>query len=155
MSRSLEGTAVGGHSSNKPSPSKVGRLLVVAQFDINRFGDVRREVDTAARECGLDEERALDFVTAVNEVMTNAIRHGGGWGELRLWAADQLRCEVRDQGPGFPAAGYLNRGEAPTPSSNGGMGLWIAQRSSDEITIDSGPSGTTVRITAFRSATGR
>ncbi|MEO3821014.1 ATP-binding protein [Plantactinospora sp. B24E8] len=137
-----------GHSSNKPSPPEVGRLLVVAYFDVERFSDVRRAVDAAARDCGLDSEKALDFVAAVNEVMTNAIRHGGGRGELRLWETDQLMCEVRDQGAGFPATDYLNRTEPPTPSPAGGMGLWIAQRTSDGMTVDSGPAGTTVRISA-------
>ncbi|MEE6257438.1 ATP-binding protein [Plantactinospora sonchi] len=120
----------------------------MAHFDVDRFAEVRREVDAAARECGLDPEKVLDFVAAVNEVMTNAIRHGGGRGELRLWETDQLMCEVRDHGTGFPAARYLERVEPPTPSPTGGMGLWIAQRTSDGMTVDSGPGGTTVRISA-------
>lgn len=117
-------------------------------FDIELFAEVRREVDAAARRSGLELEKAIDFVAAVNEVMTNAIRHGGGRGELRLWQDDTLRCEIRDGGPGFPAGDYLDRTEAPRPSPTGGLGLWIAQQTSDLISIDSGPAGTTVRISA-------
>jgi anti-sigma regulatory factor (Ser/Thr protein kinase) len=137
-----------GHISNDSSHSNFGRLLFVAQFDVNRFADVRREVDAAARHCRLGPEKTVDFVAAVNEVMTNAIRHGGGGGELRLWQHDHLTCEIRDQGPGFPASGYLRRSDRPAPSPTGGMGLWIAQQTSDAISINSGATGTTVRISA-------
>ena len=99
---------------------------------------------------GVRGTRADDFVTAVNEVMTNAVRHGGGGGELRLWGEDVLVCEISDRGRGFPAAAYLDRRERPVATPTGGMGLWIAQQISDSLTIESGPGGTTVRITTAR-----
>ena len=35
----------------------------------------------------------------MHELAANAVRHGAGHGQLRLWAgADALRCEVTDDG---------------------------------------------------------
>lgn len=49
---------------------------------------------------------------------------------------------------GFAAARYLNRRQPPPPSGSGGMGLWIVQQTSDAMSIDSGSTGTTIRISA-------
>jgi anti-sigma regulatory factor (Ser/Thr protein kinase) len=92
-------------------------------------------------------EKADGFIIAINEVMTNAVRHGGGNGELRLWSGHALLCEVDDHGPGFDAGPHLERTTRPTPSRTGGLGLWLARQTSDTLTVDSGPNGTTVSIT--------
>jgi serine/threonine-protein kinase RsbW len=109
---------------------------------------IRLQVETIARDCGLSEERASDWVTAVNELIANAVRHGGGTGDLRIWVEGDLFCEVRDHGPGFAAEPYLRRADRPVPSGEGGMGLWIAQQMCDGMEIESGPSGTVVRLRA-------
>ena len=67
---------------------------------------LRRRVYAVADRYGMAGDDADDFVTAVNEVMTNAVRHGGGGGELRLWGDDVLVCEVSDRG----------RASRPTPT---------------------------------------
>ncbi|MFK3979709.1 ATP-binding protein [Micromonospora sp. NPDC050397] len=133
---------------NESSLAETARLLLVVEFDVARFTDVRREVDSRSRECRISPEKADDFVAAVNEIMINAIRHGGGRGELRLWQDAQLTCEIRDHGPGFAADNYLNRAHRPSPSADGGMGLWIVQTTSDTLSIVSDPTGTTVVIGA-------
>lgn len=119
--------------------------LLSARFDAGRLPALRRQVAAIVRAHGL-KQRVDDFVAAVNELMTNAVRHGGGAGELSLWVQGGLVCEVRDHGRGFPAAHYLHRQRRPALSPSGGMGLWIAQQFSDAISIDSGPTGTTIRI---------
>jgi anti-sigma regulatory factor (Ser/Thr protein kinase) len=103
-------------------------------------------VEAIAADCGLPPERVSDWVTAVNELMANAIRHGGGRGDLRIWVDGALLCEVRDNGPGFAAESYVDRHDRPAPSGEGGMGLWIARQMTDGMEIASGPSGTVVRI---------
>lgn len=113
---------------------------------------IRLEVARIARDLGLSADRASDWVTAVNEVMANAVRHGGGTAELRVWVDGDLVCEVRDQGPGFVADPYLHPRDRPVPSSEGGLGLWIARRMSDDMRIDSGPAGTVVRLRARMDA---
>ena len=125
-------------------------LLLREVFDGAGFASLRRRVYAVADSVGIRGTDADDLVTAVNEVMTNAVRHGGGRGELCLWGDDVLVCEVSDRGQGFPADAYLDRRERPMPTPTGGMGLWIAQQISDSLTIESGPGGTTVRIVAAR-----
>ena len=131
----------------RPAPED---LLLGEPFDGTGFASLRRRVYALAHAFGVRGTHADDFVTAVNEVMTNAVRHGGGGGELRLWGEDVLVCEISDRGRGFPAAAYLDRRERPAATPTGGMGLWIAQQISDSLTIESGPRGTTVRLTAGR-----
>ncbi|MEV0719815.1 SpoIIE family protein phosphatase [Asanoa sp. NPDC050611] len=132
-----------------PPPRPEPRLLLEGAFDRAGVATLRRRIADEAERSGMGGEAADDFVAAVNEVMTNAIRHGGGAGSLRLVDdVSGLVCEVRDHGGGFPAAEYLARQVRPTPSSTGGMGLWIAQQTSHALHIESGPAGTLVRITA-------
>jgi serine/threonine-protein kinase RsbW len=122
------------------------RLLLLTPVAAGRLAAVRQQVEGIARDCGLRPDQASDWVTAVNELMANAVRHGGGSGELRVWADDHLHCEVRDSGPGFAAAPYVERRDRPVPTVHGGMGLWIARQMTDGMDIESGPSGTVVRI---------
>lgn len=122
------------------------RLLVSVPFRAGEVAAVRRRIDTAARIAGLTPEAAEGLLIAANEMMTNAVRHGGGSGLLRLWAGGDLICEIIDEGPGFASAAYQDRRERPVPTPSGGMGLWIAQQTTDGLRIDSGPHGTTVRV---------
>jgi anti-sigma regulatory factor (Ser/Thr protein kinase) len=120
--------------------------LLETAFGEGELPAVRQRLEAVARGCGLGPDEAYDWVIAVNELMANAIRHGGGSGELRVWRDGDLWCEVSDAGPGFAAEPYLAPRERPMPSPEGGMGLWIAQRMTRGMRIESGPSGSTVRI---------
>jgi len=83
-------------------------------------------------------------VVAVNELLTNAVRHGGGAGQVTLWQADEnVVCEVTDRGTGLHGRDQHRR---PAPDVPGGRGLWLAGELTDELTIKSGEEGTTVRI---------
>jgi PAS domain S-box-containing protein len=76
----------------------------------------------------LPPDRLGDVALMTSEVVTNAIRHGGAAGpddRVRVCvAADatRVRVEVRDDGPGFDAAG---RTVIATPPGEGGMGLGL------------------------------
>jgi serine/threonine-protein kinase RsbW len=136
-----------------PSFLSEARLLLETKITAGQLPAVRQQVEAIARQCGLAGERVSDWVTAVNELVTNAVRHGGGAGELRVWKDGRLICEVRDEGPGFSAADYGSLRNRPPLSVAGGMGLWIAQQMTDDLQIDSSPAGTVVRIsTTLRDA---
>jgi serine/threonine-protein kinase RsbW len=84
-----------------------------------------------------------DVVITAHELCSNAVKHGGGSGRLRMWReADRILCRVTDLGSGM--VDRTGRGLGPPPPyAMGGRGLWIARRLA-EVHIDTGPHGTTV-----------
>ncbi|MEV5572622.1 sensor histidine kinase [Spirillospora sp. NPDC052269] len=67
------------------------------RFTTGQLPDVRRFLSGRAERYGLPSDRRLPFLLAANEVATAVIRHGGGQGDLWVWAtADELVCELTD-----------------------------------------------------------
>lgn len=89
-----------------------------------------------------------DFLMAVDEMTSNAVRHGRPPVGLRLWTAPgRLVATVRDSGRGLddPFAGY---GPAHGEDlSHGGMGLWLARQLCDHVAIRRDADGVSVRLT--------
>ncbi|RSM52423.1 ATPase [Actinoplanes sp. ATCC 53533] len=119
--------------------------LISEQFDRSRVTPLRHTVTTRAAEAGLAGERLADFVVAVNELLTNAVRHGGGTGQLTVWSDNgTVVCEVSDRGAGLdPVSPHR-----PAPDEPGGWGLWLVRELTDTCEIKTGPRGTTVRISS-------
>jgi anti-sigma regulatory factor (Ser/Thr protein kinase) len=127
------------------TPAASPGLLLEQGFDEDSLYGVRAAV--AAHVATVADERTVDtMVLIAHELASNSVRHGGGTGRLRLWAADgALRCEVSDGGAGLenPAIAGHSR---PAPSLPGGRGLWIARQLS-ELHIAASPTGTTITAT--------
>jgi anti-sigma regulatory factor (Ser/Thr protein kinase) len=89
-----------------------------------------------------------DFLLAVDEMASNAVRHGHPPAGLRLWTAPgTLVCTISDSGRGWddPFAGY---GPAHGEDlSHGGMGLWLARQLCDHVAIRREATGVRVRLT--------
>lgn len=88
-----------------------------------------------------------NLVYAASEVLTNALQHGLPPATLHAWAApDRVVVAVHDTGPGpaDPFVGLLPSGRRDLQA---GMGLWMAYRMCDRITVDRAPGGCTVRLT--------
>jgi anti-sigma regulatory factor (Ser/Thr protein kinase) len=116
--------------------------------DVDDFIGLRHAV--AAELATVDAPRDLieDFLLAVDEMTSNALRHGGPPVSLRLWsAADRIVCTIADRGTGWddPFAGY---GPAHGDDlSRGGMGLWLARQLCDHVDITHDADGARVRLT--------
>jgi anti-sigma regulatory factor (Ser/Thr protein kinase) len=96
---------------------------------------------TSAEET--DPDRVDGLVLAVDEVVTNTLRHGGGRGVVRAWSENRgVVCEVSDAGTiSDPLVGRIR----PDVDRPDGRGLWIANHFCDLVQIRSSPAGTVVR----------
>lgn len=98
-----------------------------------------------AGAAGLSGDRLEDFVVAVNELMTNAVRHGGGSGLVTVWRADcAVFCEVSDLGAGRTRPPATP--SRPAAGTAGGWGLYLAGALTDTLRVETGAEGTTVRV---------
>lgn len=129
----------------EPLQDGVPRLAV---DDVTDPIALRHAVAAELAAVGGAREVVEDFLLAVDETTSNAIRHGAPPVGLRLWrSADRVVCAVTDHGPGLdtPFAGY---GPAHGEDlSRGGMGVWLARQLCDHVDISCGPDGVTVRLT--------
>jgi anti-sigma regulatory factor (Ser/Thr protein kinase) len=114
--------------------------------------DGRYLVFARAANAGLSTERTNDLVLAVNEILSNSVRHGGGTGVLRIWQDDgSLVCEIEDGGSiGDPLADRRR----PNPNQVGRRGLWMANQLCDLVQIRARPSGSVVRLHMRRNQRG-
>jgi PAS domain S-box-containing protein len=87
-----------------------------------------------------------DIVLAIEEAMTNAVRHSrvSGNVEVRMsFDGPHVLAEVEDHGVGFDVAGF-DRSAEPSPLAPGGRGLYLIARLMDELDLRS-DGGLTVR----------
>lgn len=127
----------------QPLPPRPGDAQTFP-IDARDLSSIRAVVRTAAVMSGLSEDRVDGFVCAVNEVVTNSVRHGRGPAEFALWSAeDSLVCEVHDRGQiRDPLAGRL----PPPLGRTSGRGLWLANHLCDLVQVRGPASGTSVRL---------
>lgn len=119
--------------------------------DGSGVAEVRHVVAAAAEAIGLDRADVDRFVIAVNEVVINAIRHGGGIADVTI-TGDGVRLFVTvvDFGPGLSVAVPA---ELPSPEQTHGRGLWLTHNLCADVTIDSSPAGTRVQLVAAAPVT--
>jgi anti-sigma regulatory factor (Ser/Thr protein kinase) len=83
-------------------------------------------------------------MTAVNEVATNSVRHGGGTGSLRIWQEHAaLVCEIRDSGR---FSDPLADRQRPSLVHSAPRGLWLANQLCDLVQIRNFADGTVIRL---------
>ncbi len=129
-------------------PLSAGSIGFGSPGDLAR---VRRFLRIRLATAGLDGEAVQIMITAVGEVVTNALVHGRA--PRRLWVypdGEYLVCHVYDSGPGLadPLAAY----QIPEPQALHGHGLWLARQVADSVEVASDHTGTHVRVLARRAA---
>jgi anti-sigma regulatory factor (Ser/Thr protein kinase) len=119
-------------------------VAVVDQpFDADGLYSLRAALAAHASRLGAPSVVLERLLIVAGELATNAVRHGGGSGRLRLWrAGTELRCQISDEGPGIaePAVGH----QPPGPMATSGRGMWICRQLCEELIIDSDGRGTAV-----------
>jgi anti-sigma regulatory factor (Ser/Thr protein kinase) len=106
--------------------------------------ELRDFTATELHQAGVSDTRLPDLVLAVNEAATNALVHGGGAGELRIWRdGGQVVCEVADHGSfDEPLAGRRR----PRPDWRSGRGVWLMNQLCDLVELRPTDTGTAVRL---------
>ena len=130
-----------GRDGALPEPGATPSELPFTRRDLQL---VRAFVSDRARLAGFDDGRTADLVLAVNELASNTIRHGGGYGLLRTWRENgSLLVEVADEGHiDDPLAG---RERAPD-LDGGGRGLWLVNHLCDLVQLRTSETGSVVRL---------
>ena len=145
MGQSLR-SAPGAESSVLTGSSSGTSPLLDRRFGRDEIAVVRHEVSGRLAAAGLGGDRLQGFVLAVNEVITNVVLHAGGQGRIVvLVAGGSAWCTVTDSGPGIPKQ-YLHQPEIPETFDVGGRGIWLAHQLCDEVTMATGPIGTTIGL---------
>lgn len=124
-----------------PSPPlRASRL----EFGLDDLHDLRAQVAATATAVGLSQGRTSDLVAAASELAANSVLYGGGRGLATIWGDHGAAfVEVADAGRiTDPDVGTRR----PDPAVEHGRGLYIANQLCDEVAIDSGESGTRVRL---------
>ncbi|MBB5871736.1 anti-sigma regulatory factor (Ser/Thr protein kinase) [Allocatelliglobosispora scoriae] len=130
--------------SSRESATEAG---LVEEFDATGLYALRAAVGAHATQLGMGEEQLGKLLIIATELATNAIRHGGGKGRLRLWReGGALHCEVSDAGPGISDPDQV--GTRPVPLNvDGGRGLWIVRQFADKVAVTNRSPGTTIHAT--------
>jgi stage II sporulation protein AB (anti-sigma F factor) len=126
-------------------------LSVPAQ--LSQLANARGFAARAAAECGLDGDGCYEFAYAVNEAVTNAIRHGlpdeGGLIRLSITLdAERVTCAVRDWGTFTPPAQDVT-GRSGAGVEHG-RGFALMKKLMDEVHLQAAPGGTTVYLSKAR-----
>lgn len=113
-------------------------------FDVDTLLPLRAEAARFAMASGATARRVALFVTALNEVATNSVIHGGGSGKVRMWRHGQkIVAEVRDRGSFEHPLADRN---APGMRSGDPRGLWLANQLCDLVQVRSVADGTVFRL---------
>jgi anti-sigma regulatory factor (Ser/Thr protein kinase) len=131
----------GGSGASIPLPPLgAGRL----EFGLDDLHDLRARVAATATAAGLAPPRVSDLVAAASELAANSILYGGGRGLATIWGEDgAVFVEVADAGTiTDPMVGRSR----PDPAAENGRGLYIANQLCDQVSIDSTPTGTRIRL---------
>ncbi len=150
------------------APVGAGPAPILEQaFDAGSLYALRAAAAAHAAQAGLPPVRVHDLVVAVHELAANAVRHGAGQGELRIWAdGGALHCQVTEGQPAGDGALATPGPATPGPATAGpgsragegaaqaagwqiehGHGLWLVQQVADQARLHAVPGGSTVTVT--------
>lgn len=128
------------------APAESKSTAVDQAFDADSLYALRAAVAAHAAAAGLGRHRVYDVTAVAHELAANAVLHGAGHGQLRLWADEKfLYCQVSDEGRA-PADGAAEPGGAAAWPVEHGHGLWLAGQLADHVGLSRGADGTTATV---------
>jgi signal transduction histidine kinase/CheY-like chemotaxis protein len=120
-------------------------------FDLRTERDVviaRQRVRIVAEQLGFEGQDQIRIATACSEIARNAQRYASG-GRIECFLVNDanptLRIVITDQGKGIPNLDEILDGRYRS-SSGMGMGLIGSRRLMDRFNIETGKTGTTIRM---------
>ena len=129
------------------SPATAAPIVMDLELRAERsqLGLARRYIAKVCAEFGLDAAGTGELVHAVNEAVTNAIRHGApdSSGRIRIGlvaSAQRLVFKVSDHGS------FVMPLDEPKPDDGHGRGFTLMRRFTDHVSLCAGPGGTTVML---------
>jgi anti-sigma regulatory factor (Ser/Thr protein kinase) len=130
--------------------NSVGVAELCLRADSTQLSVARRYVREAAINHGLDADAGYELEYAVNEAVTNAIRHGQGdaHGNIRLTASadgGRLTITVHDFG-----SFHQPSPRAMSSDLESGRGLALMTKFADELHVASEPGATAVALSKLR-----
>ncbi|MDQ3751918.1 MAG: ATP-binding protein [Actinomycetota bacterium] len=125
--------------------------------DKGALGDLRRKIRDDFGRVGADPFLVFECLVSVTEACTNALKHGQSDAEAGehepnvTWIIEpeSARFTVRD----FSARRWSDRWEPIdlTEPATGGYGIELMRKLMDEVSIETDPEGTTVKLTKLLS----
>ena len=113
------------------------RLKFRLPLDPARLLRARERIRDYLTQHRIEGDTIDDVVLALEEAMTNAVRHSGTSEDLNVrlqFAGRDLLAEVRDHGAGFDVTSF-DPGRLPDPLEPGGRGLFLMNRLMDEVEL--------------------
>lgn len=142
----LQRATLTGPPASPPASFEARAAEVTSPAAARRY--VRDLVDEYGRPgAGVRQEAVVDLLLVVSELVTNAIRHGGGLAGFRATPTDGgIRLAVRDNSDIVPAGafGFASLPEGHRPN---GYGWPLIFRLAREVTVEPSPGGgKTIRV---------
>lgn len=146
----------GGASGSHPSRGGGESMSFVIPSDLERGREIQEIILRACREAGFDEDAFFAVKLALDEAVTNAIRHGNKLDarkQVKVVArvnAQRAEIEISDQGPGF------DRSKVPDPTCDenldkcSGRGLLLIEAYMSDVSWSE--DGRTIRMMKHNTA---
>ena len=129
------------------------KLIKTLPGDINAIAPVTEEILAIVKEMGCAAGREFEIELALNEALSNAIKHGSTNDPSKkiqcCVACDQTRgmlIIVRDPGPGFDPASIPNPIIGQNLFSTGGRGIYLINQLMDEVRFEKGGTEIHMRL---------
>ena len=123
----------------------LGRKVVIP-LPVSSAVELRAALRALLRMQETTESESEMVVLAAQEAYNNAVVHPPSVVEVSAQMSDRVvSVEVRDRGPGFQPRAFAAAKE-PELLDDHGRGLFLMHKLMDRVDIDSGRSGTTVRM---------